>query len=198
MARPKSFDVDEVLDRAVEVFWLNGLAATSVEDLVTHLGINRGSLYATFDSKEELYRRALDRYHSDSMVWMRQMLLVDEPPLRSRLEMMLLEAGSSDDHRGCFMLNTATERNSVDDQCRSLTGDAVQEILDVFTQAFERAVTVGGAGNELAGDLTPAQAATTTFTMLQGLRAMATMAPTDVRPDPSDTASVVLDSLFAS
>ena len=62
MPRPKSFDVDEVLDRAVDLFWVNGFAATSMADLVNHLGINRGSLYSTFGSKQELYERALERY----------------------------------------------------------------------------------------------------------------------------------------
>ena len=62
MARSKEFDFEQVLDRALELFRRQGYEATSVDDLVQHLGIGRGSLYATFGSKHALYLAALDRY----------------------------------------------------------------------------------------------------------------------------------------
>ena len=62
MARHKEFDPDVALDRALELFWERGYEATSMADLVDHLGIGRASLYATFGSKHELYLKALDRY----------------------------------------------------------------------------------------------------------------------------------------
>ena len=62
MARPKAFDEEVVLDRAVEVFWAKGYEATSIQDLVDAMGIQRGSLYATFGGKHQLFLTALDRY----------------------------------------------------------------------------------------------------------------------------------------
>src|SRR3954451_354792 len=62
MARTKEFDVDLALERTMQVFWAKGFEATSAQDLVDALGINRSSLYATFGSKAELYRRALALY----------------------------------------------------------------------------------------------------------------------------------------
>ena len=62
MPRPREFDRDEVLDRAVEVFWMRGYDRTSVQDLVNSMGIQRGSLYATFGDKHHLFLEALDRY----------------------------------------------------------------------------------------------------------------------------------------
>ena len=82
MPRSKSFDVDDV-DRAVDLFWVNGYAATSMEDLVNHLGINRGSLYSTFGSKQKLYERALERYASVGRDWMAAMLSDPVRPLRT-------------------------------------------------------------------------------------------------------------------
>jgi len=62
MARPKAFDVDEALERAMELFWRQGYEATSLPDLVQHMGIGRQSLYDTFGGKRQLFLQALDRY----------------------------------------------------------------------------------------------------------------------------------------
>ncbi|HEY8473765.1 MAG TPA: TetR/AcrR family transcriptional regulator [Natronosporangium sp.] len=60
--RPRAFDLDAALDRALEVFWRQGYEGTSLSDLTAAMGINRPSLYAAFGTKEELFRRVLDRY----------------------------------------------------------------------------------------------------------------------------------------
>jgi AcrR family transcriptional regulator len=60
--RPRSFDIDQALDRALEVFWRKGYEGTSLPDLTEAMGINRPSLYAAFGNKESLFRKALDRY----------------------------------------------------------------------------------------------------------------------------------------
>ena len=62
--RPRAFDADAALDRALEVFWRQGYEGTSLTDLTTALGINRPSLYAAFGNKEELFLKALERYNS--------------------------------------------------------------------------------------------------------------------------------------
>ena len=63
MARPREFDEEEVLDRALDVFWRRGYGATSVEDLTAATGLGRGSLYAAFGDKETLFLTCLRRYH---------------------------------------------------------------------------------------------------------------------------------------
>src|SRR2546421_1155785 len=62
MARPKEFDRDEALQKAMEVFWSRGYEAASIQELVKQMGINRQSLYDTFGDKHALYLAALDRY----------------------------------------------------------------------------------------------------------------------------------------
>ncbi|MDH3970432.1 MAG: TetR/AcrR family transcriptional regulator, partial [Rhodospirillales bacterium] len=62
MARPKSFDREEVLERAMAVFWRKGYAATSVRDLVEATGLNPGSLYDTFDDKHGLFLESVTLY----------------------------------------------------------------------------------------------------------------------------------------
>jgi AcrR family transcriptional regulator len=62
MGRPREFDVEKALDRALDVFWRNGYEGASISDLTEAMGINPPSLYAAFGNKEGLFRKALDRY----------------------------------------------------------------------------------------------------------------------------------------
>jgi AcrR family transcriptional regulator len=62
IGRPREFDADEALDKALMAFWRRGFEGTSLSDLTEAMGINRPSLYAAFGNKETLFRLALDRY----------------------------------------------------------------------------------------------------------------------------------------
>src|SRR5687768_6284787 len=85
--RPRNFDPDEVLDRAMRVFWRKGYAATSLSDLTAATGINRASLYATFGNKESLFQRALDRYTQGPFSYFRGAL--EAPTAREVVERLL-------------------------------------------------------------------------------------------------------------
>ena len=62
MGRPREFDAEQALESALKVFWMKGYEGTSMPDLTAAMGINRPSLYAAFGNKEQLFRKALDRY----------------------------------------------------------------------------------------------------------------------------------------
>ena len=62
--RPRAFDRDDVLDRAVTTFWARGYSGASVDDLTGSMGINRPSLYAAFGNKHDLFLEVIDRYAS--------------------------------------------------------------------------------------------------------------------------------------
>lgn len=88
--RPREFDVEEALDRALRVFWRKGFEGASLPDLTRAMGINRPSLYATFGNKEELFRKALDRYAEGPAAHAR--LALNEPTARAVAERMLTGA----------------------------------------------------------------------------------------------------------
>lgn len=72
--RPRGFDADAALDRAVEVFWRQGYEGASLSDLTDAMGINRTSMYAAFGNKEDLFRRAVARYAEADMAYAREAL----------------------------------------------------------------------------------------------------------------------------
>ena len=84
MGRPRSFDIDRALDRALQVFWRKGYEGTSLSDLTKAVGVNRPSLYAAFGDKEALFRKALDRYLTGPAAYTQEAL--KEPTARAVVE----------------------------------------------------------------------------------------------------------------
>jgi AcrR family transcriptional regulator len=85
--RPRAFDSDEALDRALQVFWRKGYLGASLSDLTEAMGINRPSLYAAFGNKESLFRKALERYSAGPSRYLDEALL--QPTARAVAERML-------------------------------------------------------------------------------------------------------------
>jgi AcrR family transcriptional regulator len=82
--RPRQFDPDTALDRALDVFWRRGYEGATLPELTAAMGINRPSLYAAFGSKEELFRKAIDRYVERPGGYVREALA--EPTARRVVE----------------------------------------------------------------------------------------------------------------
>jgi AcrR family transcriptional regulator len=109
MARPREFDEDDVLDRALATFWEHGYEGTSIDDLVAATGLGRASLYGAFGDKERIFARALERYCArmgDALETGE-----DEPSARAALGRLLralvLKSSPKSGPRGCFLLSTA-------------------------------------------------------------------------------------------
>ena len=91
--RPREFDVDEALERALEVFWRKGYEGASLAELTEAMGINRPSLYAAFGNKEALFRRAFDRYADGPAAYTRDALKA--PTAREVAERLLIGAADA-------------------------------------------------------------------------------------------------------
>lgn len=110
MARPKAFNPDTVLEEAIGLFSRHGYHGTSLSMLVSHLGINRASIYDTFGDKEKLYGLALERYAANWPVpaaaekGSRAVAQVQEG-----LESSMARCHADRKARGCFLLKAAAE-----------------------------------------------------------------------------------------
>ena len=110
--RAKQFDPDVALDAAMRLFWAQGYEATSMADLVDHLGVAKASLYATFGSKRALYIRALDRYMAGGAgPTPEELLSRPGSPLAAVRELMTMFATLplGDQPRGCLTVNATVE-----------------------------------------------------------------------------------------
>ena len=109
MGRPRAFDADAALERALQVFWRKGYEATSLTDLTEAMGINRPSLYAAYGNKESLFRKALDRYAE--MATTGTCDAMNEPTARGAVACLLGKAvegaACPTNPRGCLMVSAA-------------------------------------------------------------------------------------------
>jgi len=105
----------------MELFWEKGYASTSLSDLTTHLGIGKGSFYATFKSKQALFDAAFDLYRQSKIELLEQLLNSEtevKVGLRKLLEFNLEELLSDKKHKGCFIANTCSEFSGTNEVLR--------------------------------------------------------------------------------
>jgi TetR/AcrR family transcriptional regulator, transcriptional repressor for nem operon len=194
MARPKEFNPDEALEQAMHVFWHRGYEATSMEDLLAAMNLNRGSLYDTFGSKRELFLKAMDRYCAGGGVGSRISIL-NEPgpalPLIRRFINAMLEFGLSDPlRRGCLIANAAMELAPREKDIAKKVSGRLQMVEEAFFKLLTRAKREG----ELANDKDPRALARMLVTMMQGTIVMIKAGtPADAVKQTAHTALSILD-----
>jgi TetR/AcrR family transcriptional repressor of nem operon len=176
MARPREFEHDVVLDRAMRIFWSRGYEATSVQDLVDHMGIQRGSLYATFGDKRTLFFAAIDRY--DRVVTAKLLAALDEPAsgleaIRQFFRLKIEWALAANRPRGCLVTNSTTELASRDRKAANQLG----AVLTKIEAAFQRAVVRAQQAGEIDPGRDPRALARFLTSSAQGLSVMAKTFP---------------------
>ena len=112
MSRTKEFQKDETLKKAMELFWRNGFYNTSIQEIVSHLGIKRASLYSTFGLKNDLFNDSLTLYCETNREMTLQFLNSHKgvkKGLKKLFEAAIESSTSDKDSKGCFVVNTTTE-----------------------------------------------------------------------------------------
>jgi TetR/AcrR family transcriptional repressor of nem operon len=194
MARTKEFDPEAALQSALELFWRRGYEATSMADLVEHLGIGRASIYATFGNKRELYLKAMDRYAETRDPNLLAELSQPGPALPAVRAMVrrFAEEATSPEKRlmGCLVTNTATELAPHD----PAMARRVEVSWDHVETPLHSALIRAQAQGELPEERDPRALARMLFVLLQGVRVVgkASDDPARVR-DAAEQALALLD-----
>lgn len=126
MARKKNFDETEVLQKALMLFWEQGYNATSIQDLVDHLGINRASIYDTWGDKHGLYLETLRHYRKLTSSHLREKLRSDKSAkeiVRDFLYDIVDDSVRDETKKGCYLSNSATELANCDKMVEQMFSD---------------------------------------------------------------------------
>jgi AcrR family transcriptional regulator len=145
--RPRSFDRDEALERAMRLFWSRGYEGTSISDLTEAMGVAPPSLYGAYGDKQRLFLEAVERYEQTAGCFARE-ALAEEPTAERAVRRLLLGAVKSfttpDNPKGCLMVLGATN-------C-SVESAEVGEALAERRRAAEGAVRARLLAGEQAGE----------------------------------------------
>ena len=172
----KQFDVDEALSRAMEAFWSQGYEATSTQDLLARMGINRGSLYDTFGSKRDLFLKALEQYQT---TYQRPKVAAaargrtPRETIGALFDSLVAEALGDDGRCGCLLVNTALELAPHDAEIARIVADGLRDIEAFFKETIEQGRQTG----EIPGHVDAAEVARALLGLMVGLRVLARSLP---------------------
>lgn len=145
--RPRAYEPDVALGKALDLFRQSGFAATSLDDLSAATGMNRPSLYGAFGDKRELYMKSYQRYRDEARAKMAEIFRNDWP-VRKQLERIYASAldiylSGEEGPRGCFTVMTAGSEAVTDPDIRAMVQDALSGLDKAFTVCFRRALEKG-------------------------------------------------------
>jgi AcrR family transcriptional regulator len=167
LGRPRAFDIERALDRALLVFWERGYEGTSLSDLTKAIGINRPSLYAAFGNKEALFRKALDLYVEKTVAFVLD--AINEPAARQFAERLLHSAADmvTDPHNppGCLTVRGAVASGEKADPIRRELALRRSESEALIRKRLDRAKKEG----DLPQHTNPADLARYLATVYQGM-----------------------------
>jgi len=134
MGRPKNFNREGVLDRAIPVFWKHGFANTTVQHLEEATGVNKSGLHSEFKDKEDLFLASLERYAQTRGAG----ILTAQPLGWGNIERFLrLGFGCDDDQRGCFAVNSMRELAGLPAEAQEIISSSQQKLTRLLIKNIE-------------------------------------------------------------
>lgn len=174
MARKKEFDEDAVLLKAMGLFWEKGYEKTSMQDLVSHMGILKGSIYDTFGDKRSLYFKSLQRYVEFSNQLVKRGMVNTRSAKEAILLLFEIAIEELDEYpEGCMIVNTAVELAKHDSEARHL----VQQTWGDFEQTIYDLIVEGQHSGEFSKTLNAKELSYYFMNALIGLRVMVKTMP---------------------
>jgi len=144
--RTRTFDETDVLEKAANLFWRQGYEATSTEELLSAMGLNKGSLYNTFHSKKELFIRSMKCFLDSYITSFDQELAASRKPLEviHNRFIKIATCGDTQAHEnGCFMGNAIAEFANIDPELEKVAVTATIQLEDLFLKYLEIAKQSG-------------------------------------------------------
>ena len=184
--RPRSFDSEDVIEKAMHVFWSRGFEGTGIADLEAATGLGRQSLYGAFGDKGALFGRVVEHYFERVLRPGLIDVLEADGSGRAAIEHVFetwVSLASSPDFHGCLVGNTASRLEAVD----AATADVLARKLRRMEDAFVRAIGRGIERGEIRADVDPRSTARALLAIAQGLAVI-----TRVRREPAFVRGVVL------
>jgi AcrR family transcriptional regulator len=145
--RPRAYQPEVALGKALDLFRRDGFAGTSLDDLSAATGMNRPSLYGAFGDKRDLYIKSYGRYRADARAAMIE-IFRDELPIRQRLQRIYAVAldiylSGEEGPRGCFTVMTAASEAVFDAEIRAMVLEGFTELDRAFARCFRQAKEKG-------------------------------------------------------
>ncbi|MEO0571902.1 MAG: TetR/AcrR family transcriptional regulator [Bacteroidota bacterium] len=169
MPRVKQFCEEDVLKKAMELFWEKGFHATSMQDLVSHLGINRASLYDTYGGKEELFDAAFKHYRESAVGWLED-VFQSESSIKAGFKRLfstaIQEAVTDQCRKGCFVVNTTTELVPGNQKIDRTLVEHKAHMEDLFITYIQRGIENG----EIPAHKDAQEIGLMLFTLYNGIR----------------------------
>lgn len=190
MPRPKSFDPDTVLTKAMSVFWEKGYDAASISDLTAAMGINRFSLYDTFGDKHTLYLKALESYEHSVVAPILERIhsIQTLGELENHFMGMIDYQRENADAPCCMIQKAAVSIGNKDESACERINSTRSRVHDAFCDTFTRLINNG----ELRADITAEQAAWLIMFVKAGLTSYSSS------PVPTEQAKSAVRALFDS
>ena len=149
MTRKREFNSDDVLNRAMHLFWGKGYKSTSLDDLLETMEISKSSFYETFGNKHELFLSTIKEYIRCTTKPMLDRLLVEGPFIQTINDVFdhIIELAISN-RSGCMLANSAVEMSPHDDEVDRLIASAIKGVEDAWYKAIKQAQETGQISNE--------------------------------------------------
>ncbi|MBP6116078.1 MAG: TetR/AcrR family transcriptional regulator [Neisseriaceae bacterium] len=176
LGRPRTYDVDEALDRAIDVFCERGYSGASISALAQAMGLVTGSLYKAFKDKEALFMAALQRYNARNGRVTDGIVAAETSgmeKLRALLKLYVSASHSVEGLKGCLVVTSAVELTTFSAQ----VADRVEGCIEELKGLLMRIVRLGQRDGSINTSIEPEAAAVFILCHLQGLRVMGKLNP---------------------
>lgn len=143
--RPKIFDEQQAVQNATNLFWEKGFDATSTDDLLSTMGLQRGSFYHSFGSKKDLFINAFAQYEAQSFAELGRQLKASKKPMNviKSIFYSLAKCSIEEHNKGCFAGNTITALSNIDAELTEIANNHLKKMENIFFEQIKASQASG-------------------------------------------------------